>query len=204
MNTNKAILPSSYFPPASHFVVMNMLDTNIELNENYQKRSIRNRCSILAANGPLHLSVPLLKGRTKQLMKNVRISYAENWMSNHCKSIRSAYGTSPYYDFYFESICTIINSEYQYLHELNHHILLYFNELGLIPEFSYSQEFIPNDQFDGFDLRAKNCDLQITSPEYEQVFGFKFGFVQNLSILDLLFNLGPETIQWLRDSKLNV
>ncbi len=193
MKLRQALLPISYFPPLSHIAIHNQLDTSIELFESYQKRSYRNKCRLLGANGSLQLSVPLVKGKSSTPIKDVRISYDENWAENHIRTIKSAYGTSAYFDFYYSRICQTINLKPKFLYELAIHTFELAQNLELIKELKFSEDYVSVENYGGLDLRM-NDEVELSIPSYGQVFSEKFGFVSNLSILDLLFNLGPESM----------
>ncbi|NNE27158.1 MAG: hypothetical protein HKN09_09965 [Saprospiraceae bacterium] len=198
-----ALLSTSYFPSVSYVAALKLFDCKIELYENYQKRSIRNKCKILGANGTLQLSVPLKKGKTQVPITQVEIDYSEDWVINHIRSIRSAYGTSAYFEFYFDKVCDILNARPSKLHLLNHSILEWLQKTGLIENFSYTQAFIHPKSCPMLDLRYDKF-IGIELPAYDQVFSDKYGFVTDLSILDLIFNLGPEANLSYRDIKYNL
>ena len=164
----------------------------IEAHENYQKRSIRNKTTIMAANGPLKLSVPLVKGKTQTKIKSVEISYDEPWPEYHLKTIKSAYGSSPFIEFYLDDISQIILKRYKYLFDLNIGILNYFKRIGLIDEYLLTHEYVshlpPNDNYRKSNYKWSSTEELYT---YNQVFEDKYGFVSGMSILDLIFNQGP-------------
>ena len=194
MKKAQALLSTSYFPSISYIAALIHFDCKIELYENYQKRSARNKCEILAANGRLQLSVPLQKGKTQKPITEVEIDYSEDWIKNHIRSIRSAYGTSAYFDFYFDTVCDLLEKKESKLYKLNHSILDWIEKLGLIGEVIYTSEFVHPGKAELVDLRyGRKIDWEL--PDYEQVFAEKHGYVNDLSILDLIFNLGPEAVQ---------
>ncbi len=192
MSKDKAILPISYFGPIAYYQLLYSHDCTIEQHENYQKRTIRNRTEILSANGVLVLSVPLCKGKTQSLITHTQISYAEPWAAHHLKSIRSAYSSAPYFDHYFESISAVINQKYKTLFHLDQATLAFIKEQGLIGDYELSTHYVHRYASNISDYRSEKGWINRDSTPYIQVFESKFGFISSLSILDALFNLGPE------------
>ena len=193
MSKDKAILPISYFGPIAYYKLLYSHDCIIEQHENYQKRTIRNRTKILSSNGVLVLSVPLCKGKTQSLITQAQISYDEPWAAHHLKSIRSAYSSAPYFHYYFESISAIINHNYKTLFELNLATITFIKEKGLIEGYELTTEYLHKYASEISDHRSEKEWKNKANTPYIQVFESKFGFSPALSILDALFNLGPET-----------
>ncbi len=194
MHKDKAILPISYFGPIEYYSILKNYDSTIEVNENYQKRTVRNRTKILSSNGPINLSVPLKKGKTQLPIREVKISYDTPWAAQHIKSIRSAYNSSPYYEHYADKINAIIEANYTTLYELNMSILAYFTKVGIAAEsYQQSEAFLVDRSAFHIDMTATSTEWNSHIQPYQQVFEDKYGFTNNLSILDALFNLGPET-----------
>jgi hypothetical protein len=169
----------------------------IEACEHYQKQSYRNRCQILSANGPITLSIPIIKGRSPgQPVRDVRIDHQGNWQKLHFKSIESAYRHSPYYEFLIDDLMHFWTSRWEYLFDYNLAItervvkLLKldcnirltesFGEPGCYGRSDYRYRIHPKHQKEGTDL---------SSVPYHQVFSDRFGFVGGLSVLDAIFNL---------------
>lgn len=167
----------------------------IEKHEHYQKRSFRNRYSILTANGPVTLSIPLKKGKNAGTnINDVQISYDENWVEKHVHAIRSAYGKSPYFEFYFDDLEKILKKKHPSLFLLNMDTLYYvLKKLKLQIAVEYTDSY-QKDYPDMTDLRNINWNLYQTQIKYMQVWEEKFNFTPNLSILDLLFCTGPESV----------
>ncbi len=185
------LLPTSYFPSIHYLKVMNTHCVSLEAHENYQKRTIRNRTKILNANGPFLLSVPLTKGKTKSLITETKISFDEDWQIQHLKHIKSSYGSAPFYDHYIDEISELINNSSSTLWQLNLSILNYLKSLDYCQSWSFTESYVTGQTSEVLDYRM--AVPSITEPKsYNQVFQEKFGFVDNLSCLDLLFNLGPE------------
>lgn len=166
-----------------------------EQHENYQKRSPRNRFTVLTANGPLTLSIPLQKGKNQQMpVREVRIAYDEPWIQSHLQCLRSSYGRSPYFDHYFTRLEQLYKKRWPFLFDLNSETLLWaLQQLHLDLNVKSTERYIRN--YSGLaDLRAFGWS-QLTCPvKYAQVWEEKFNFTANLSILDLLFCTGPEAL----------
>ncbi|MBL0025419.1 MAG: WbqC family protein [Saprospiraceae bacterium] len=174
----------------------------IEAAENYQKRTFRNRYDLLTTNGMKTMSIPLNKGKnSQQPIRDVTISYHENWVNQHLNTIQSAYGKSPFFEFYFQDIKTLYEKKHTFLFDLNLDCLLYMlNKLKLSKSISFAEsyEIYKSNTY----ISCKNDANGVFSVvRYPQVWNSKFDFIPNLSILDLLFCMGPEAISIL--SKIN-
>jgi len=202
------ILSTAYNPPIEYLYLINRADKiTIEVCENYQKQSYRNRCNILGPNGSQMLAVSVSKnGKPKDLTKNISIHYAENWIKNHIKSIETAYNSSAYFIHYAEDIFNIIASKHSKLISLNTELLKYYlQQIGINKTIQYSSEYI-NYYDNTLDLREiihpkKSSAFRVK--KYPQVFEDRTKFVNNLSILDLLFNMGPESQLIIEESTLD-
>lgn len=184
LESTSFISPSFIYPPISFFTELKKSNlVAIDLHEHYQKRSNRNRFDILTSNGKQSLSIPLKKGKNeKQPISEVLISYDENWPNQHLQSIQSAYGKSPYFEHYFPMIEFLFQKRFEKLIELNDASLLQsIKALKLNTTISSTTSYLPE---------KSHCSY--TEKKYPQVFEYKFGFTENLSIIDLLFNTGPE------------
>lgn len=201
------IFPSAYFAPiAQYHLIRKYQNFLIDGKEHFVKRSNRNRCTILGANGPLQLSIPLKKYSHTDKTEDVRISYDEDWQSLHWKSIQSAYRNSAYFEFYedefkefFEQKPTDVLMDFN---ELLENRILQLIEVDVKKEKTTvyaAQE--PNWR----NLLNKQNDKLIENsffPRYQQVFTQLGEFYPNLSIIDLLFNLGPSSRRYLQEVKL--
>lgn len=195
------ILPISYFGPIEEyaFVAQNEQLT-YEVKEHFVKQSYRNRFVIAGANGVLRLTVPLvLKSREKTAMEAIQISNTENWQAHHWKSIVSAYKNSPFFYYYEPYLKPIFAQEYNSLLQLN----LKTNEivqqcLQLNCEVKSTTSFMPYEANDLRLLITPKKTAIIDTPRYIQVFEEKHSFIPNLSILDLLFNEGPNAVPYLK------
>ena len=183
----------------------------IEQCENYMKGGYRNRCHIIAANGLLALSIPLLKGKNRQTsIREVGISYSDNWQKMHWQSIQSAYGNAPFFEFYADELKVHYEKETASLFDFNLGLIQTILELIGVDDtcIAFSDSFEKKPVL--LDFRngiSPNKNKQIPDEhfeamEYAQVFLEKHGFVENVSILDLLFCAGPEAIIVLEGSYL--
>ncbi len=172
----------------------------IEQNEHYQKRTFRNRLYILSPQGVAVLSVPLMKGKNAQLpMRAVQISYDENWPKNHMQALQSYYGKSPFFEYYVDGIRDILFARHSFLWDLNQALCSYVCScLSIEAKIQYTDVYHTDYTYDFRDSNSDNY-VQMRSRtldglRYNQVFEDKKGFIPNLSILDLLFCCGPESI----------
>ena len=193
-------LSTAYFPPLQYISKFLAGSVTIEAHESYRKQSYRNRCKILAANGPMALTVPVAKWHGERMpIAEVQIDYDKPWQNNHLKSIESAYKSSPFYDYYIDDFMPFFENRYERLFDYNQQILeVILKTLGIKPSIDYTTDF--DKTIEGkADLRysispkesQQQPDPYFTPVEYYQVFADRHGFTPNLSILDLLFNEGP-------------
>lgn len=205
------VLSTAYFAPVAYYALLfHEQDIVIEAHENYIKQSYRNRMFIGTNQGPLALSVNVEKGyETKCPIQEVRLSSHGDWLHQHEIALMSNYGSSPFYEYYIDDILEVLRSEEQTLFGLNEKIRERICELiGFSAKVRYSDQYLRNDSENFRDLRNTlhpKKNILESVPEfvanpYYQVFGQKQTFMPNLSVLDLLFNLGPESILVLRDS----
>ncbi len=190
------VLSTAYFPPVPWFsVIAESRNTLMEKHENFKKQTYRNRCEILSSNGKLALVVPLVKNHgTKIPTDKVKIDYSAPWQRVHLHAIRSAYGKTPFFIHYFDDVKEIIESGEETLWGLNHRTIEYFTGILGLKQPEPTTEFIK--EYAGCDLRntisPKSHPHLHLHPEYLQTFSEKFTFVPGLSVLDLLFNMGPD------------
>ncbi|MBN2891468.1 MAG: WbqC family protein [Bacteroidales bacterium] len=193
------ILSTAYFPNIQYFTeVLRASELIIEQYENFPKQTYRNRCHILAANGVLPLVVPVLNGRSGKIKtKDIKISFVENWQKQHYQSIKSAYSSAPFYDYIMPEFEFLFTKKFHFLIELNNSILKTIKKLLEIKtDFSLTEDFIEINEQNKSDFRftiSPKIKIDLNSEKYIQVFSDRFEFQPNLSILDLLFNLGPES-----------
>jgi hypothetical protein len=191
------LLSTAYFPPAEYFSLIKNAETvYIEQEENYIRQTYRNRCKILTSTGILNLSVPVLKGPLLKVpVKETEIDYSKRWQQVHLGALTSGYGRSPYYQFYSGQIGKIVLKNYRFLLDLNETLLNKCLELLNIDKcILHTSVFYPDTgQVNDFRYRISpgTCSGFLSRP-YIQVFGNN-KFIPDLSILDLLFNMGPES-----------
>ena len=210
MNNNPegAILSSAYFPPIEYFrVIARVGNIFIEKHETYQKQTYRNRCKILAGDGPLSLSIPLIKGDDRTIT-SMEIDYSKPWLQQHKRGLVSAYNSSPFFEYYQDDIFKVLDARHKTLFDLNIALTeLMLNLLGIRATILPTPEYIKEYPAEIIDFREsihpkKESLHPLTLPkagkgEYYQVFIEKFGFTPNLSALDLLFNEGPDSTSYL-------
>ena len=198
-----AILSSAYFGPVQWYQKLNRYDEClIERCDNFIKQTYRNRCIIATTNGVQSLTVPIEKyDGLKCQMRDIRISDHGNWRHLHWNALMSAYGESPFFEFYADDIRSFFERRWDYLFDFNMEITQKMCELlDVRPHILPTDEYC-NDEIDDFRdaIRPKHPlpDTDFQPRRYYQVYEQKYGFLPNLSILDLLFNEGNEAIMYL-------
>lgn len=189
----------------------------IEACENYQKQSYRNRCRFYGADGVQILSFPIIHegGTHKQPISEIKVDYRKPWLQQHQKAIVSAYRTSAYFEYYQDELFEIMNSRPEKLFDLNLAIIRFFIEkTGIAVDLRKTEDFFRDGNIICEDGTSISCDdlresihpkksdailkdLGLEKP-YFQVFAQKHGFISDLSIMDLLFNEGPDSILYLK------
>jgi hypothetical protein len=200
----KVLLSSAYFGPIQYYSKLFHCDeAYVERFDHYMKQTYRNRCVIMTTNGPQSLTVPIegFEG-AKCFMRDIRISDHGNWRHLHLNALESAYGESPYYEYYIDDIRPFFEKRWDYLYDFNMEICLKMcDSIDIHPNIIPTDTYMQNDEMDDFreSIRPKHPlpDENFQSRKYYQVYQQRFGFVENLSILDLLFNMGPEGIFYL-------
>ncbi|MCR9013272.1 WbqC family protein [Gabonibacter chumensis] len=203
----KILLNTAYFPPIQYLSkIKDYEEVIIEQYEHYGKQSYRNRCDIMTANGVMTLSVPVIKATSKKILtKETCIDYSTSWQKLHFKGIESAYKNSPYYDYYMDHFTSFFTKKEKYLLDLNtkiiHEIL---DILSLNNTIALSTDYVNTpDHCDDFrdvihpkPSRRRFNDPFVAKP-YHQTFAERFPFAPNLSVMDLLFNEGPDATLYL-------
>ena len=203
------LLVTSYWPNLHYFFyVLNASIINIEQFDNYSKQSYRNRTQILSANGVLNLSIPIKKNKSEKVVNAIEISYKEDWQKNHWRAITSAYKNSPYFDFFEEDLKVFYSNKYNLLIDYNLDQLKFIikvlkqkENIQLTKQYESNPESVidlrtiihPKQSYLSDKLLANKLDQS-----YYQTFENKISFTPNLSILDLLFNKGLHTIDYLK------
>ncbi len=203
------LFSTAYLPTVEYFYHLNKYQIiYIDIFENYIKQTYRNRCYINAANGKLLLSIPVIKtsgNHTK--VKDIEIDHSQPWQKIHWRSIESAYNSSPFFLYFRDEIEPFYIKKYKFLIDLNTellHTLLKLCEIST--EIKFTETYIESNKvFPDFrhSISPKNNNCTISSfLKYTQVFSNKYDFIPNLSILDLLFNEGKMTVEYLKSMKL--
>ncbi len=203
------ILSTAYLAPIQYYSKLLKYDTSIiELHENYVKQSFRNRCNIYGANGLQTLSIPIKKDITpKTLIKDIQISYDKNWQKNHWKAIKSAYGSSPFFEYLIDDFIPFYHKKFTFLIDFNNQIQqVVLDSLEINTNITYTNSFHKEADIKDFrqtinpKKRLSKPDDEFINFEYYQVFAEKHGFIPNLSIIDLLFNEGTNSIDIIKKS----
>ena len=210
-----ALLQTTYFGPIQWYQKLYRYDhCLIEQCDSFQKQTYRNRCVIATANGTQALTVPIEneKGEMRNekcLLRDVRISDHNQWRRVHWNALQSAYSESPFFEYYADDLHPFFEEKYEFLIDFNEAIRQKICELiDIHPHVAYTSEYISHsltfspshpltDFRDVISAKHPQPDAEYTPKEYWQVFQHKHGFLPNLSILDLLFNMGPESVFYL-------
>lgn len=207
-----ACLSSAYLAPVSYYAKLYRYEhIEIETWCSYMKQTYRNRCNVLVTHGVMPLTIPVEKSTAdKILTRDVRISNHGNWRHLHWATLMSAYRSTPYFEYYADDFRPFYEKSYGFLVDFNQELCQVICHLiGIAPEISYTTDFRHDFTPQETDFREiihpkkrmSGIDTGFQSIPYYQVFRDKFGFVPDLSILDLLFNLGPESILILKESQ---
>ncbi len=205
----KALLSSTYFGPIQWYQKLYRYDeVLVEHCDSYQKQTYRNRCLIATTNGVQALTVPVEAPSNLPREKGVRISDHGNWPHQHWQALCSAYGDSPFFQYYEDDLRPFFTGKWELLYDFNEAIRCKMCELlDIHPKVSFTTDFLPTQQTDSLSpvkdfreaIHPKHPlpDADFQPRRYYQVYERKHGFLPNLSILDLLFNMGPESIFFL-------
>ncbi len=196
------LIHPTYFPTVAHFVAIANADTvTFEAVDNFQKQTFRNRMYIYGANGKLLLNIPVKHNKEKQktLYKDIEIENVENWQKQHWRSIVSAYKSSPFFEYYEDDLKDIFTTPHTSLYNLNVKIFnILCNCIEVETSILYTDTFSSLTSHSDFrHLVNSKKETPVQLEEYTQVFCDKYGYLNNLSILDLLFNEGPNTLNYL-------
>ena len=219
------LLETAFMPPVSYFSaiaeeftlsygrVVSLVPARLRLEacENYQKQSYRNRCRIYAAGGVESLTLPVVhEGGTSSLpIREIKVDWSRDWLPRMERAIVSAYESSPYFEYYRDSLFDILESRPEKLFDLNIRLIHYFlGKIGISADIDFTTEYErPGETAPGIrDLRGiihpKRPSILKTEKPYWQVFAAKYGFKSDLSVMDLLFNEGPDSISYLKKFKI--
>lgn len=204
------LLSSAYLPPVQYFAHLQSAEQVwIEQYDHYQKQTYRNRCVIAAPDGPLSLTVPIEKPNTqKAFMRDIRISDHGNWRHLHWNAIESAYNHTPFFEYYKDDFRPFYEKKFDFLVDYNEQLCqLVCQLIDIDTSFQRTESYVAEPSNTIIDLRdaihpKKEVmdDASFSAVPYYQVFQERLDFLPNLSIIDLLFNMGPEAILVLQKS----
>jgi len=193
-------LSSAYLAPVEYYIAMcNAGHVVLEHCDTYAKQTYRNRCNISAANGVISLSIPIEKSKgDSKLTRDIRISDHNDWQINHWRSIESAYNSTPFFEYYKDDLMPFFQKKWDFLCDFNLELQMKIMELlDMELNIQVTNEYLLSPNNDVLDLREaihpKKMSIFGELKPYYQVFEQRFGFLPNLSIIDLLFNMGNES-----------
>lgn len=199
---SSAIFPLFYIPPVSYFTALKEqnFSFSLEKQEHFPKQTYRNRANIASPDGILDLVVPVIKGsKVRTPYKDVKISYDAKWQRLHWLSLQTCYRSSAYFEYYEDGFVSFYEKKYDFLFDYNLELLQWiFKQLKINPTVNFTEEYFK--ETNGLDLREsfnKKTIHAIETKSYFQVFSDRNEFIPNLSIVDLLFNQGPQTKSYL-------
>ena len=192
------MITTAYLPPVRWFAKLLEGEVWMEACENYVKQTLRNRCWIDSPNGPLALTIPVEKTDSRHI-RDIRISDHGNWRHQHWNAFESTYRNAPYYEYLADDFRPFYEQRWTYLFDYNEALIHRCCELiGIHPQLRHTEQFCGPSATDGKQERPPErvADDGSGTDEvtYYQVFALRHGFLPNLSIIDLIFNMGPESI----------
>ena len=202
---NNILIYPTYFPSISHYIAMIAAESvTFEVEDTFQKQTNRNRMYIYSPNGIQMLNISVKHKDANNNFKDIKIDNQYNWQKNHFKSLEAAYKNSPFYEYFIDDLQPIFEKKHQFMLDLNFEIFERINDaLGISIPFEKTTEYF-HEVTDKTDFRylvnGKKDSTQIEP--YTQVFDNKHGFINNLSILDLLFNEGRYAVDYLKQQHL--
>lgn len=193
------LIDLQYLPQANYFVLLlNEPELEIDGYEHFVKQTYRNRCRILTANGTDELSIPVLGGSKKILTRDIKIDYSQKWLNRNWRAIQSAYGKAPFFEYYAEDLLAVYQKKHVYLFDLTRELLTQcldllqfdislkfttvYHDLKKTPQNDFRSRITPKSNPDNLNTYKQSA--------YQQVFGNNF--VNNLSVIDLIFCEGPQ------------
>ena len=200
------LLPTIFSPIIQYVAIVNCNGVVFENEDNYQKQTYRNRYYIYGANGKQLLNIPIIHNKNKGYLKtkDVLIDKSYSWPKLHIKSLQTSYRSSPYFEFYEDELLNLFNNKFKYLIDLNiqsFQLILDFLQVDLPFDKTNEYHLEYDNTLDFRNLANAKSKSEYLFKNYTQVFDNKFGFVSNLSILDLIFNEGPNALEYLEGHK---
>ena len=200
------VLQSAYFAPVGYYAKIYAHDKIlVEQHDHYVKQTYRNRCRIQTESGVMDLSIPVEKHTDKTKIRDICISYGQEWRRLHLRAMETSYNSTPFFEYYKDDIHAIYEKKEKYLFDFNMQLLEFtLDALGMKREILTTDSYFEGetgieDARELFHPKKENTDTG--SKPYYQMFAEKFGFTDGLSIVDLLFNLGPESVLYLKKKK---
>lgn len=201
-----AVFIPTYFSPIAQYAAMHQREEVVfEIEDNFQKQTYRNRCYIFGPNGKQLLNIPIKHQTTdsRKKTKDVLVDNSIPWQNQHLKSIKIAYNNSPFFEFYIDDLLPLFKRKYTYLLDVTiESYQLIQHALDELKTYKSTSEFQISIENDYRHLAIAKQKLNLSFPNYIQMFDDKFGFIENLSILDLLFMEGPNTLSILEKIKI--
>ena len=198
------VLPCCYLAPVSHYSTYYRADeVRLEVCDHFTKQTLRNRCLIDSPSGALALTIPVVRTEGKSLMRDIRISDHGNWRHQHWVALESSYRQSPFFEYYADDFAPFYEKKWEFLADFNEELMALTASLLDIQKpisrtmaYEGQEVYEPNKPYDPNKPYEAHGSHWAPRPYY-QVFASRHGFLPDLSIVDLLFNLGPEGVLWL-------
>ena len=198
------VLPCCYLAPVSHYsAYYRAEELQLEDCDHFTKQTLRNRCLIDSPSGALALTIPVVSTEGKSLMRDVRTSDHGNWRHQHWVALESSYRQSPFFEYYADDFAPFYEKKWEFLADFNEELMALTASLLDIQKpisrtmaYEGQEVYEPNKPYDPNKPYEAHGSHWAPRPYY-QVFASRHGFLPDLSIVDLLFNLGPEGVLWL-------
>jgi len=204
----KTLLFPTYFPSISHFAALAQSENSVfEIEDNFQKQTNRNRTYIYSPNGIQLLNIPVKHSKeSHQKTKDIQIETDFDWQKQHFKSLEAAYRSSPFFEFFEDDLRPIFEKKYNFLLDLNFETLEIVSKcLRMKLEYTTTTEYfheVDSNEYKDFRTLVNGKKDSSSFESYTQVFDDKYGFINNLSVLDLLFNEGKYALDYLKKQEL--